>query len=204
MMARVVLFAYRIILNISTRQRVTKILPNKLYCEFNLCSAIKKILPKWTKISCHRMHFNACISQSVSMHVAHFFQSISKLHSYESTQHRSEGCIFPVDGSFGLFIWRHCFNLPAHAVNTANTATTPTAPLNDRPFENTMSQRTSDNSKKNNESLRSTTTQFLHAHLTQHENPFWYNNVWTLWIPRIQDVHFRNLFYFLFSRQCKF
>ena len=38
-------------------------------------------------------------------------------------------------------------NLPAHSVNTANTATTPNAPLNDRAFENTMFQSTSDNSK---------------------------------------------------------
>ena len=53
-MSYVVLFAYPIKLNISTKNTVTKILPKKLYCILSdLCNAIKKILDK---ILC-RKHF---------------------------------------------------------------------------------------------------------------------------------------------------
>ena len=50
LMSRVLLFACPIKLNISTKNRVRKILPKKLYCEFvissDLYNAIKKILDK--------------------------------------------------------------------------------------------------------------------------------------------------------------
>ena len=46
----VVLFAYQVMLDISTGKRVAKNLPKNLYCEFR-CNAIKKILDK---ISCRR------------------------------------------------------------------------------------------------------------------------------------------------------
>ena len=37
LMSDVVIFAYPIKLNISTRSRITKILQKKLYCKFKLC-----------------------------------------------------------------------------------------------------------------------------------------------------------------------